>query len=52
MTCALAVLLWHFWLPLVLLLVALDGTAALTAGALLRSETARAARTGLRGDDR
>ena len=38
------VLLWHFWLPLLLLLVALDGTAALTASALLRSETARAAR--------
>jgi MFS family permease len=41
----LGVLLWHFWLPLILLLVALDGTAALAASALLRSETARAART-------
>lgn len=40
---ALGVLLSHFWLPLVLLLVALDGTAALAASALLRSETARAA---------
>jgi MFS family permease len=43
-TAALAVLLWHFWLPAVLLLAALDGTAALAASALLRAETARAAR--------
>jgi MFS family permease len=43
-TAALAVLLWHFWLPAVLLLAALDGTAALAASALLRSEVARAAR--------
>jgi MFS family permease len=43
-TAALAVLLWHFWLPAVLVLVALDGTAALAASALLRSEVARAAR--------
>jgi len=43
-TCALAVVLWHFWLPAVLLLVALDGTAALAAGALLRTAAARAAR--------
>jgi MFS family permease len=43
-TAALAVLLWHFWLPAVLLLVALDGTAALAASALLRAEVARAAR--------
>ena len=48
-TAALGVLLWHFWLPLVLLLVALDGTAALAASALLRSETARAAREELPG---
>lgn len=41
---ALAVLLSQFWLPAVLLLVALDGTAALTTNAFLRSETARAAR--------
>jgi predicted MFS family arabinose efflux permease len=41
---ALAVLLWHFSLPAVLLLVALDGTAALSASALLRTEAARAAR--------
>jgi predicted MFS family arabinose efflux permease len=43
-TAALAVMLWHFWLPAVLLLAALDGTAALTASALLRAELARAAR--------
>jgi len=43
-TTALAVLLWHFWLPAVLLLVALDGSAALTASALLRTEAARVAR--------
>jgi len=43
-TAALAVLLWHFWLPAVLLLAALDGTAALTASSLLRAEVARAAR--------
>jgi MFS family permease len=49
-TVALAVLLWHFWLPAVLLLVALDGTAALAASALLRAEIARAARADLVGD--
>jgi len=43
-TAALAVLLWHFWLPGVLLLVALDGTAALAASALLRTQAARVAR--------
>jgi MFS family permease len=43
-TAALAVLLWHFWLPAVLLLAALDGTAALAARALLRAEIARVAR--------
>jgi hypothetical protein len=44
-TAALAVvLLWHFWLPAVLLLVALDGIAALAGRALLRAEAARAAR--------
>jgi MFS family permease len=43
-TAALAILLWHFWLPATLLLSALDGTAALAASALLRSELARAAR--------
>lgn len=43
-TAALAFLLLHFWLPAVLVLVALDGTAALAASALLRAEAARAAR--------
>ncbi len=43
-TAALAVMLWHFWLPAVLLLAALDGTAALAASALLRTEAARAGR--------
>jgi hypothetical protein len=43
-TAVLAVLLWHFWLPAVLLLVALDGTAAFAASALLRTAAARAAR--------
>jgi MFS family permease len=43
-TAGLAVLLWHFWLPAVLLLAALDGTAALAASALLRAELAKAAR--------
>jgi MFS family permease len=41
---ALAVVLWHFWLPALLLLVTLDGTAALAASALLRTEAARAGR--------
>ena len=43
-TAALAVLLRHFSLAPVLLIAALDGTAALAARALLRSEVARAAR--------
>jgi MFS family permease len=43
-TAGLAVLLWHFWLPAVLLLAALDGTAALAASALLRAEVAKTAR--------
>jgi hypothetical protein len=43
-TALLAVLLWHFWLPAVLVLAALDGVAALTASALLRAEVARTAR--------
>jgi predicted MFS family arabinose efflux permease len=47
MTAALAVLMWHFSLPAVLLLATLDGTAALAASALLRSELARAARNQL-----
>ena len=43
-TAGLAVLMSHFSLGAVLGLVALDGTAALAAGALLRSEVGRAAR--------
>jgi hypothetical protein len=43
-TAALAVLLWRFWLPAILGLVALDGTASLAASALLRAAAARAAR--------
>src|SRR5436190_6153901 len=43
-TTSLAVLMWHFWLPAVLVLVALDGTAALAASGLLRAAVARSAR--------
>jgi predicted MFS family arabinose efflux permease len=44
-TAALAGLVWwQFWLPGILLLVALDGTAALAASALLRAAAARTAR--------
>lgn len=43
-TAALAVLLWHFSLPGVLVLALLDGTAALAASALLRAEVAKTAR--------
>lgn len=43
-TAAIAVLLWHFSLPAVLVLAVLDGTAALAANALLRAEIARVAR--------
>ncbi len=49
-TAGLAVLLWHFSLAAVLVLVALDGTAALAASALLRAEVARAARAQLVSD--
>ncbi len=42
-TLALAGLVWHFWLPGLLLLVAIDGTAALAASALLRAAAAQAA---------
>jgi hypothetical protein len=48
-TAMLAVVLWHFWLPAVLLLAALDGTAALAANALLRAEVARVARAQVMG---
>jgi predicted MFS family arabinose efflux permease len=44
MTAGLAVLLWNFSLAAILVLVTLDGIAALAASALLRSEVARAAR--------
>jgi hypothetical protein len=43
-TAGLAVLLWHFSLPVLLFLAALDGTAALAGSALLRAEIARCAR--------
>ena len=43
-TAVLAVLVSHFSLPAVLLVAALDGTAALAASALLRAEVARAGR--------
>jgi MFS family permease len=43
-TASLAVLLWHFSLPALLVVAAADGTAALAASALLRAEVARAAR--------
>lgn len=45
-----ALLLSHFWLPAVLLLAALDGTAALTASALLRAAVARAGREQAAGE--
>jgi MFS family permease len=48
---AVAVLLSHFWLPAVLLLVAVDGTAALAANALLRTEIAGTASRELGGGD-
>jgi len=50
-TATLAVLLWHFWLPAVLLLAVLDGTAALAANALLRAEVARVARAQVTASD-
>ncbi|HTZ88678.1 MAG TPA: MFS transporter [Solirubrobacteraceae bacterium] len=39
---------WHFSLPAILVLVALDGTAALAASALLRAAAARSARAWVR----
>lgn len=44
LTTALALLILHFWLPGVLALVALDGSAALAANGLLRAQAASAAR--------
>jgi len=49
-TAVLPLLLWNFWLPGLLFLVALDGTAALAASALLRTEAAKIARAELDGD--
>jgi MFS family permease len=49
-TAALVVLLSNFWLPAVLVLVALDGTAALAASALLRAALARTAREEATGE--
>jgi Transmembrane secretion effector len=46
---ALAGLLWHFWLPGLLLVVAIDGTAALAASALLRASAAHAAAVAIDG---
>jgi Na+/melibiose symporter-like transporter len=43
-TAALAVLVGNFWLPAILVLVAVDGTAALAASALLRARVAGVAR--------
>jgi MFS family permease len=43
-TGGIAVFVWQFSLPVVLLLAALDGTAALAASALLRTEVARVGR--------
>jgi MFS family permease len=46
-----ALVLWQFSLPAILLLVALDGTAALAASALLRAAAARSARDWVRTGD-
>jgi predicted MFS family arabinose efflux permease len=43
-TAAIAILLGHFWLPGILVLALLDGTAALAANSLLRAALARVAR--------
>ena len=43
-TVALAVMLSHFWLPALLILVLIDGTAALAASSLLRAQAAKAGR--------
>lgn len=49
-TLGLAGLLWHFWLPGLLVLVAVDGTAALAASSLLRAAGAHVAAAELGGD--
>lgn len=52
-TAALAVIfLWRFSLPAVLVLLALDGTAALAGSALLRAAIARAAREQVEADEK
>jgi hypothetical protein len=43
LTAGLAALLWHFWLPGVLVLVTLDGIVAVAATALVRASAARVA---------
>ncbi|HEY1689986.1 MAG TPA: MFS transporter [Solirubrobacteraceae bacterium] len=43
LTLGLAALIWHFWLPGVLILVALDGSAAVAAAALVRATAAHIA---------
>jgi hypothetical protein len=45
-TALLAVLVWHFWLPAILVLVALDGAVALVAGSLLRAQAAQTGEDG------
>jgi MFS family permease len=50
-TAAIAVLLGHFWLPGILLLALLDGTAALAANSLLRAALGRVARDESLGAD-
>ena len=46
----LAALVWHFWLPGLLVLVALDGAVALAASSLLRAQAARAGEHGAQTD--
>jgi MFS family permease len=49
-TAALAALVWQFWLAAILVLVAVDGAAELTASSLLRAQAARAGEDGARVD--
>jgi MFS family permease len=46
----LAALVWHFWLPAILALVALDGGVALAASSLLRAQAARTGEDGAEAD--
>ena len=50
-TAGLAVAVWHFSLPAVLVLSVLDGTGALAANSLLRAQVARVARASLADPD-